>query len=259
MHNAAFMELGLDCVYLPFKVHSQDLGKAIQGMRGLNIRGLNVTIPHKVAVMTLLDDVDDSARNLGAVNTITSDGGLKGYNTDAIGFLNSLAARKIEPADKKIVVLGAGGAARAVALILMDRGAHLTIVNRHLPAAQALAGRLTGMYRRDIQTLEFTADNLKEALGEADLVVNTTPVGMFPAIDYSPIPYRWLKKKLVVFDIIYNPIKTRLLQDAERRGAVVISGVEMLVGQGAAAFELWTGKKAPVEAMRAAVVEALTP
>jgi shikimate dehydrogenase len=258
MHNAAFRELGLDYTYVLFLVKSEKLNPAIQGVRALNISGLNVTIPHKVAVIPFLDELDAMAENLGAVNTIVNQNGyLKGYNTDASGFLRALLAEKIDPTRKKIVILGAGGAARAISFILADKGAELTIINRHPGPAERVADRLFRTFRREVRALELNRVNLKAALEDAEIVVNTTSVGMYPSVDETPVPSRFINKRLVVFDIIYNPLRTRLLAEAEKRGAKIISGIEMLVWQGAAALELWTGRQAPVEAMRQAAIQAL--
>ena len=258
MQNAAFQKVGADYIYVPFPVKKGELGKAIQGMRALNIRGLNVTIPHKIAVIPFLDEIDSLAEKIGAVNTIVNeDGNLKGYNTDASGFLRALLAEKIKPEGKNICLLGAGGAARAIAFILADRGANLTILNRHPGQAVEMAERIFKFFRRESKALELTRENLKISLETADILVNTTSVGMTPNLEETPVPVTYLKRRQVVFDIIYNPLKTRLLAGAEKRGAKTISGVEMLVWQGAAAFELWTGVKAPVEIMREAALKAL--
>jgi shikimate dehydrogenase len=258
MQNAAFRSAGLDYIYVPFPVKKGELGKAIEGMRALNIRGLNVTIPHKIEVIPFLDEIDALAEKIGAVNTIVNeDGNLKGYNTDASGFLRALLADKIKPEGKNIGILGAGGAARAIAFILADRGANLTILNRHPGPASELADRINGYFRREVMALELTKDNLKISLQTNDILVNTTSVGMTPDLKDTPVPVTYLKRRQVVFDIIYNPLKTRLLEGAEKRGAKTISGIEMLVWQGAAAFELWTGVKAPVEIMRESALKDL--
>jgi shikimate dehydrogenase len=253
MQNAAFSKMKLDYVYLPFRVNSDGLAEAMQGVRGLNLGGLNITIPHKVAVIPLLDEIDPLVENLGAVNTVTNDEGyLKGYNTDAAGFLGTLTAAGVKPAGKKAVILGAGGAARAAAFVLLDRGADIILINRHLKPGNDLAGKLNRLFRRDVQALELNAANLRAAMGEAEILVNTTPVGMWPQVGETLVPKRMMKERLTVIDIIYNPIKTRLLYEAEAQGARTISGLEMLVRQGAAAFEHWTGQKAPVDVMRRA-------
>ena len=260
MHNAAFAQMGLDYVYVPFKVKKVGLSRAIDGMRGLNIRGLSVTIPHKVAVIPLLDKLDPLAEKIGAVNTITNDDGvLTGSNTDAGGFLQALLARGIEPKGKKIVILGAGGASRAISFILAERGAHLVILNRllELDWAEELAGRLSSFFTREVKALELVEENLSGVLPAADILVNTTSVGMSSNINETPVPAKLLRPGLVVFDIVYNPIKTRLLKEAEAAGAETVSGVDMFVWQGALAFEKWTGQKAPLDLMKREVIKAL--
>ncbi|MFH1031924.1 MAG: shikimate dehydrogenase, partial [Chloroflexota bacterium] len=152
MHNAAFKEMGLDYLYFPFRVKKEDLGKAIEGMRALGIRGLNVTIPHKVVVIEFLDELDGLAKKIGAVNTIVNnDGKLKGYNTDASGFLQPLLEKGINPRDKSVVVLGAGGASRAISFVLADKGAHLVILNRRVAGAKELAGRISETSGKEIE------------------------------------------------------------------------------------------------------------
>jgi len=260
MHNAAFREIGIDYLYVPFRVKKEELGKAIEGMRALNIKGLSVTIPHKVAVLQFLDELDPLAEQIGAVNTIVNDDGvLTGYNTDATGFLQALLEGGIEPEGKNIVILGAGGASRAISFILADRGAHLVILNRllELDWAKELAGRISQTFSKEVEALELNRENLIGALGKADILVNATSVGMSPNIDETPVDSDLLKPSLIVFDIVYNPLKTRLLREAETVGAKTISGLDMLVWQGALAFEKWTGLKAPVELMREEAIKLL--
>jgi shikimate dehydrogenase len=253
MHNAAYAETGVDFVYAAFRVAADQLGEAIRGMRALGIKGLNVTIPHKVAVMEFLDKLDPLAEKIGAVNTIVNDDGvLTGFNTDAEGAMRALAEQGIEIDRRKIVVLGAGGASRAVSLALADGGGRLTILNRReeLDWAEALAGRLSSLFDGEILALELTGDNLASTLDGADLLVNTTSVGMSPQSEQTPVDAGLLHAGLAVFDIVYNPLKTRLAQDAEVAGARTVSGIEMLAWQGALAFEKWTGEPAPVRLMR---------
>ena len=259
MHNAAFEKLGLDYLYIPFRVKREELGRAIEGMKALNIRGLNVTIPHKVAVIPFLDELDPLAEKIGAVNTIVNDDGvLKGYNTDAGGFMQALLEKGIEPKGKRVVVLGAGGASRAVSFILAERGAGLVILNRLLELAWAeeLAVRISHSFKKEVEALELSEGNLTIALGKADILVNATSVGMTD-IGETPVLSRLLTPGLIVFDVIYNPVKTRLLAEAESAGAETISGLDMLVWQGALAFEMWTGQKAPVELMKEVTIEVL--
>jgi shikimate dehydrogenase len=258
MHNAAFQKMGLDFVYLPFRVKSEQLLQAVAGLKALNVKGFNVTIPHKVAMISLLDSLDPLAAKIGAVNTVVNENGnLKGYNTDAEGFLRALKAHGFKPKRKKVVVLGAGGASRAISYVLSQEGASLTILNRkqELNWAEDIARLIRKDFKKEVKVLELA--HLTEALPGADLLVNATSVGMYPVADESPVPPNLLAKVQLVFDIVYNPIKTKLLKDAAAAGARTISGVDMLAWQGALAFEKWTGKKAPVDLMRQAAVKML--
>jgi len=260
MHNAAFKKLGLDYLYVPFRVRKEELGRAVEGMRALNIRGLNVTIPHKVAIIPLLDKLDPLVEKIGAVNTIVNDGGvLTGYNTDATGFLQALLEEEVEPEGKNIVILGAGGASRAVSFILAERGASLVILNRQLELdwAEELARRISQSFNKEVKALILNEENLAVVLERADVLVNATSVGMSPKIDETPVPARLLKPGLIIFDILYNPVKTRLMKEAEVAGAQTIGGLDMLVWQGALAFEKWTGHKAPYDLMKREVIKAL--
>ena len=260
MHNAAFREIGIDYLYVPFQVKESELGKAIEGMRALNMKGLNVTIPHKVAVLQFLDELDNLAEKIGAVNTIVNDDGvLTGYNTDGTGFLKALLEGGIEPEGKNVAILGAGGASRAISFTLADRDAHLVILNRllELDWAEELANRISQTFSRTVEALELNRENLARALEKAEILVNATSVGMSPDIDQSPVDADLLRPDIIVFDIVYNPIKTRLLREAEMAGAKTVSGVDMLVWQGALAFEQWTGWKAPVELMKREAIHLL--
>ncbi|MFC1987845.1 shikimate dehydrogenase [Chloroflexota bacterium] len=260
MLNAAFKKTGLDYLYVPFRVKREKLGKAIEGMRSLNIRGLNVTIPHKVAVLQFLDELDPLAEKIGAVNTIVNDDGvLTGHNTDGAGFLQALLEKGIKPEGKSMVILGAGGASRAISFTLADRSSRLVILNRleELGWAEELASKLSQTSGKEVEALELNQQNLAKVLGKADVLVNATSVGMSPNVDQTPLESGLLRPNLTVYDIVYNPIKTRLLKEAEVAGAETISGVDMLIWQGALAFEKWTGRKAPVELMRTEAVRLL--
>jgi shikimate dehydrogenase len=260
MHNTAFRKLGLDYVYLPFRVKAEGLPQAVEGLRALNVRGFNVTIPHKVSVMPLLDELDPLAERIGAVNTVVNDEGkLKGYNTDAAGFLRALLECGVKPEGKRVVVLGAGGASRAISYILAENGAQLTILNRKLELdwAEDIAGLIRDILGKEVNVLELLPDYLASALEGAQLLVNATSVGMSPNSEASPVPAGLLNDKLAVFDVIYNPIKTRLLKEADEAGARTMGGIDMLAWQGALAFEKWTGQKAPVDLMRREAVKML--
>jgi len=259
MQNAAFRALGLDFAYVPFKVTREELRVAIAGMRALNIRGLNITIPHKVAVLPFLDSVDPLAKKIGAVNTIVSNGTtLTGYNTDAGGFIQPLLERGFELRDSRVLVIGAGGAARAVAFALIEGGARVVVLNRTPDRAHELARHLSQHTPGRAEGGELNNDNLFEAMSNTVLVVNTTSVGMGTPEGQSPIPSAFLRRDILVYDIVYNPLKTRLISEAQAAGCRTIAGAEMLAWQGALAFERFTGIKAPIELMKQQVVRSLT-
>ncbi|TCP54580.1 shikimate dehydrogenase [Tumebacillus sp. BK434] len=256
MHNAAFARLGLDCAYLAFAVEPERLPDAVAGIRALGLRGVNVTIPHKVAVLPLLDKISPEAELIGAVNTIVNDGGvLTGYNTDGIGYLSALQEETgIEIQGKRVLLLGAGGAARAVAVQMALNGAErLVIAARQQERAAELAAHLRTHAAADGITMEEAAAEL----AEYDLIINTTPVGMHPQTDAVPVPTAGLQAGQLVSDLIYNPRQTRFLHEAKARGCVVSGGLGMFVHQGAHAFQLWTGERAPVDVMRQTVESCL--
>jgi shikimate dehydrogenase len=260
MHNAAFKKLGLDYLYIPFQVKPEELSKAVAGLRALGVRGFNVTIPHKVTVIPLLDALDPLAGKIGAVNTVVNEGGrLTGFNTDGAGFLRALTDKAIMPRDKDVVVMGAGGASRAISYVLAGEGARLTILNRKLELdwAENIARLIHKELDQEVKTGELNSRNLSSALKNADILVNATSVGMSPDGNRSPVPTGLLERRLVVFDIVYNPVMTRLLEDARAAGARAIGGVEMLAWQGALAFEKWTGRPAPVGLMRQEAIRML--
>jgi shikimate dehydrogenase len=258
MHNAVFKALGLDYAYLAFRVRPEELKNAIAGLKALDIVGLNVTIPHKVGVIPLLDELDPLAGKMGAVNTIVNENGrLTGYNTDAPGFLQALKSNGIEPDGKKMVVLGAGGAAKGISFVLAEAGASLVVLNRTLSRAEELAAQMAQFYRQDLKAMALSEANLKKALEGADVLVNTTSAGMVPDVGLTPVPAGLLRAGITVFDIVYNPRETRLLREAKAAGARIIDGLDMLVWQGALAFEIWTGRKAPFDVMKQAAIKAL--
>ncbi|MBN1153066.1 MAG: shikimate dehydrogenase [Dehalococcoidia bacterium] len=258
MQNAAFEHAGLDYVYVPWRLPRGRAASCVEAVRTLGIRGLNVTVPHKVDILRYLDVVDDRATRIGAVNTIVNQAGrLSGYNTDAEGFLQGLRAGGIDVRGMQVVVMGAGGAARAVVFSLVDGGAQVTILNRDPGRAAELARDVCGGQPPTIGHGLLTADVLEQHLKAAALLVNTTSVGMHPMEGESPCPLALLRRDLAVCDIVYNPRETLLLRGARDLGAVTVDGVEMLVQQGARAFELWTGVKAPVDVMRSVVVREL--
>lgn len=256
MHNAAFDELGLDYTYVAFDVNPNDLKSAIDGAKALNIKGFNVTIPHKIEVMQHLDDLDDVARLIGAVNTIDFKN-LKGYNTDGIGAIRAI--EEVTPVkDKNVVVAGAGGASRAISFYLAKFGADsITILNRNINKAQRLA--------EDVSKSDLIGDICSDSISEigsylkdADILVDTTPLGMDPHIDDEPIAKAdAMHENLVVFDAVYNPNETVLLKEAIKAGAKPVYGIKMLLYQGAESFRIWTGRDAPIDVMQKALNEYL--
>jgi len=255
MHNAAFRELGLNYIYVPFNVHPDNLEAAVQGIRALDLVGVNVTIPHKERVIEFLDWVSDDALRIRSVNTIhNSDGVLKGYSTDGPGFIKALEETGKSPAGSRAVVLGAGGSARATACALITNGASVTVANRTYSRAVEVSESLnTALGTRAVKPAALDSADAREAILEADLLVNCTSVGMHPHPDLQPISSEWLHAGLFVFDQIYSPLETRLLQAAKAAGARGVNGVGMLVFQGAMSFEIWTGQAAPAEVMKQAV------
>ncbi len=245
MHNRAFEFTGYKGVYFAFGV--KDIKNAFVSVRTLGIKGASITIPHKTEAMEYLDETDDTALKIGAVNTIINNGGsLKGYNTDGLGVVKALSEKTVIKG-KNIAVIGAGGAARAVGFSVKKEGGRITIINRSIDKGERLAGELSADYRpiNDIGKMN------------CDILINTTSVGMTPHTGEMPIEKRYLEKGMVVMDIIYNPLRTRLFSEAEKAGCITVDGVSMFVYQGAFQFELWTGIKAPVDVMKKAVLDAL--
>jgi shikimate dehydrogenase len=260
MHNAAFRRLGLDYVYVPLRVCKEDLPRAVDGLKALGVRGFNVTMPHKVSIIPLLDSLDPLAEKIGAVNTVVNDSGcLTGYNTDGPGALQALIEHGADPKNKNVVVLGAGGASRAISYVLARHGARMTIINRkeELDWAEDIARLVKDTIGVNVKVDVLGYRQLKAALATAEILINATSVGMNPDVGKSPVPADLLKNGLVVFDIIYNPMKTKLLRDAATAGCQTIGGVEMLVGQGILSFERFTGQRAPVATMRRAALKKL--
>jgi shikimate dehydrogenase len=256
MHEAALQALGIPGAYVPLHIRPEKLGDAVQAIRTLGFRGVNVTIPHKVAVMQYLDVLDESAVAVGAVNTIVNDNGvLTGYNTDGIGYVRSLKAEAISDlSGVKIMVIGAGGAARGiVAALLQEKPSSIIIANRSVDKAEDLASQC----RSKGNVIGISMNEVAEMLSGVDVLINTTSVGMYPHMDETPIDPGLLREGMVVSDLIYNPLRTRLLLEGLERGCTIHGGLGMFVYQGAYALEYWTGQPAPTEIMRQTILDCL--
>lgn len=256
MHNEAFKTLGLDYVYAPFNVSPDNLKSAIEGANSLNIQGLNVTIPHKINVIKYLNELDPIAELIGAVNTIDFKN-LKGYNTDGIGCIRAIEeVTKIK--DKNIVVAGAGGAARAIVFYLAKYGAEeVNILNRNLKKAENLANDLLASNLiSNVNSSDIS--EISKCISDADILIDTTPIGMHPNVSDEPIVKAAdIHEELVVNDIVYNPNETVLLKEAIKANAKVVYGIKMLLYQGAESFKIWTGREAPIDVMEAKLKETL--
>jgi shikimate dehydrogenase len=254
MHNAALKAQGVDMVYVAFDVPPEQLASAVEGLRALRIRGVNVTVPHKEKVVSLLDVVDSLAGRIGAVNTIVNDEGrLSGYNTDVAGFLSALRLAKADGArGLRCLVAGAGGAARAVvAALSQDRAAEIWVHNRTFRRAQTLCESASGWGGSLCEVV--TAGDLSARVRAADLLVNATSVGLQATVKESSFPVDTIDSHHVVIDLVYGPDPTALVAAAEARGASVLDGREMLVMQAASSYRLWTGREPPIETMRESV------
>jgi shikimate dehydrogenase len=260
MHNAAHQALGLNWAYVAFPV--TDVAGAVAGIRALGLRGASVTVPHKTAVIPFLDRLDPVAEWIGSVNTIVNDAGtLTGMNTDGAGAIKALADAGVELPGRRVLMLGSGGAARAIAITLAARAgiAGLTLLGIVEPELAKLAADVTAKTKVSAQWARIDPERLARELAVAELVIHATPVGMHPKEGDSVVPARLWRPGITVMDIVYNPRETRLLREARAAGANIVPGFEMLLGQGLLQFELWTGKPAPQAVMRAALEQGLAP
>jgi shikimate dehydrogenase len=256
MHNAAFEAKNLDFVFVSFRVEKGKVGSALRGMRSLNIHGLNVTMPHKCAVLKYLDEVDETAYFLGSVNTILNcDGKLVGFNTDGSGAVIALRENNVTLQNAKLLLIGGGGAAKAIAHAVAAEVEELVILNRTLSKIASFAEHLRRRCEAHVHVEKLSEASIVEHLRNADVLINATCVGMHPYSGQSLIPARLLRSNLTVMDIVYHPLETKLLSDAKAVGAKIINGLEMLVYQGAASFRIWTGVQPPVDIMREAVLK----
>lgn len=251
MHNSAFQKLGLDYVYLAFEVEDGGIQEGLNAMKTFNAKGFNVTMPHKQKVVELLDDVSDDAKIIGSVNTVKNEKGkLTGYNTDGRGLVKAIEESGVDYKGKKIVMLGSGGAARAVAIQLaFDGAAEIVMANRTLSKAEEIMKTINEKIPTSKgKAIEMDEAKIKEELKDASILINCTPIGMKSTIDQSPINnVDTFHKGLFVVDIIYDPLKTKFISIAEEAGCKTMNGIDMMIYQGALAFKIWTGEDMPIE------------
>jgi len=256
IHNAAFRSLDMDFVYVAFRVRRRELARAIGGISALGIAGLNVTRPHKTSVIHFLDTIENTAREIGAVNTIARSGrGLRGYNTDGRASLEILQKLGGSLSGTKAAILGAGGAARAIAYYLSNTAESISILNRTRAKGSSLASEITRWSGNRCRSCQLTKANLRKEASESDILINTLPVHAFPRFARTLIRERLVRPGMIIFDANYDH-KSSFLADAESAGARVSDGLDMLVSQAALSFELWTGRRPPIDVMYKAALKA---
>lgn len=258
MHNAALRDMELNWIYLAFDIKSNQLNDAIKGFKALDIKGINVTIPHKERIIRFMDEIDPLAKKIGAINAIKNENGnLLGRNTDAAGAKKALSDSGCPIKDKNILIIGAGGAARAIGFALADDCNSISIFNRTEKNASVLAEEIGNKTQVNVEGFLLSERNLKKKLDSIDILINTTPIGMYPHISESPINKELLNSDIFVFDVIYNPLRTKLMKDSIDIGCKALGGLDMLINQGVIAFEWWTNKKPNAELMRKSITEFL--
>ncbi|MGP8337336.1 MAG: shikimate dehydrogenase [Methanosarcinaceae archaeon] len=252
MHNAAFTDMGMDCEYHAFRVGRDSLHDALIGAKAMGFGGVNLTVPLKEKALNIVD-ADPLAAKIGAVNTVDLKDGMRGYNTDGIGAKRALADAGLDVKNTRVLIVGAGGAARAIGFQFANDGANITIANRTEKRAYDLALDICSVGMAQGTGLT----NLKDLIARADILVNATSVGMYPNTDQSIATADDMHPDLTVFDIVYNPLETHFLKEAKTAGATAVNGVMMLVHQGAEAFRIWNNVEPPVDVMKDAVLKAL--
>ena len=251
IHSAAFRELNLDESYIAYRIPKGELEEGIQGLKKIKITGFNITIPHKIEMMKYLDKIDESCSIIGAVNTVSNeDGMLKGYNTDMDGFLDAFKKKNLTIKNSKVLLLGAGGAARAiVAAFAKEKAKQIKIANRTVEKAEKLSEFSSKI---GLESEPTTIEQIRNSAGDYDIIVNSTSLGL--QNEPSPISFDGIDEETIVYDIVYMPMNTNFIKDAKKNGAKIIFGYEMLLGQATRAFEIWHEMKAPYNAMKRALL-----
>ena len=251
IHNAAYRHLDLECTYIGYKINKNELESGIQSLKSIKISGFNVTIPHKIEIMKLLDDVDENCKLIGAANTIVNDNGsLKGYNTDMDGFLEPIKNREIPIRDSNVLLLGAGGASRAIiAGFAKEHVKKITVVNRTIEKANDLSNFSKNL---EIKSDAIPIDDIETLNEKYDFIVNASSLGLNN--ESNIIPTKLIDSNTTVYDIVYKPVNTALIKDSKKKNAEIIYGYEMLLSQAVRSFEIWLGQKAPYEAMKKAIL-----
>jgi shikimate dehydrogenase len=256
IHNAAFRSLGMDFVYVAFRVRGDELTRAMEGFRALGVVGINVTRPHKTSVMHLLDKIERNAREIGAVNTVVNtDGTLRGYNTDGQAALSVLQEIGGSLSGNRVVILGAGGAARAITRHLSKTVLSISILNRNCAKGLRLSAQIVGRSKAKCRACGLSKADLRREVPKADLVINTLPADVLPRFGATLISEGLIRPGMIIFDANYLHCSDFLVE-AEHAGAIVTDGLDMLVRQAALSFKLWTGRDPPIDVMRAAAKEA---
>ncbi|MFX1375395.1 MAG: shikimate dehydrogenase [Promethearchaeota archaeon] len=258
MWNPALQELGLDYIYVAFDVHPENLEKAINGIRSLGIKGVNVTLPHKKAIIKYVDEVDSLALKIGAINTIKNEEGiLKAKNTDAGGAKKSLLDKGFEISGKNVLILGSGGVSRAIAYILAEEANKIVLTDLIEERATSVAKEIKNNMKVDIEGKLSNRDNIEKYIKIVDILINATPIGMYPKVNETPIPKDLLQDDVFVFDVVYNPLETRLMKEATEIGCETLGGLDMLINQGILAFEWWLNQKPNKDTMKNKIIEYL--
>jgi shikimate dehydrogenase len=258
MQNAALQELGLDYIYMAFDVNPNNLEKAIDGIRSLGIAGVNVTIPHKSTIIKYIDEMDSLASKIGAINTIKNeDGILKAKNTDAGGAKKALLDMGCDIAGKNILILGSGGVSRAIAYILAEEAKKIVLTDLIKERAILVSKEIRSNMKVDIEGVLSNNKNLEEYIKHTDILINATPIGMHPKEDETPIPQDLLRDNLFIFDVVYNPLETRLMREGAEIGCETLGGLDMLINQGVLAFEWWLNKTPNKKLMKDKIINFL--